>query len=58
MADKKRSKQNNVINIKNIDLSGTTSELGGYIESNVDINLLFIVLFLVGFASSEERVYW
>lgn len=49
MADKKRSKQNNVINIKNIDLSGTTSELGGYIESNVDINLLFIVLFLVGF---------
>ena len=49
MADKKHSKQNNVINMSNIDLKGTTSEIGGYIESNIDLNLLFIVLFLVGF---------
>ena len=35
--------------MKNVDLRNTTSELGGYIESNVDINLLFIVLFLLGF---------
>ena len=49
MADKRHSKQNNVVNMKNVDLRNTTSELGGYIESNVDINLLFIVLFLLGF---------
>ena len=49
MANKKQTKQNNVINMSNFDLRETTSELGGYIDSNIDINLLFIVLFLVGF---------
>ena len=49
MAERKQTKHNNVINMKVPDLRGTTSELGGYIESNIDLNLLFIVLFLVGF---------
>ena len=49
MADRKQTKHNNVINMKVPDLRETTSELGGYIESNIDLNLLFIVLFLVGF---------
>jgi len=49
MADRKQTKHNNVINMKAPDLRETTSELGGYIESNIDLNLLFIVLFLVGF---------
>ncbi len=49
MADRKQTKHNNVINMKVPDLRETTSELGGYIESNIDLNLLFIVLFLAGF---------
>ncbi len=49
MADRKQTKHNNVINMKAPDLRETTSELGGYIESNIDLNLLFIVLFLAGF---------
>ena len=49
MADRKSTKHNNVINMKVPDLRENASELGGYIESNIDLNLLFIVLFLVGF---------